>query len=70
MTDFRFDPEQLRNHKLNRRKATLRTLERLGFSPAEIAHIDGNCTAGDIVEYHRYVKDCRARWSAIAKGEL
>ncbi len=70
MTDFRFDPEQLRNHKLNRRKATLRTLERLGFSPAKIARIDGNCTDRDIVEYQLYVKRCRARLTAIATGEI
>ncbi len=70
MTDFRFDPAQLRDHKLNRRKATLRILLRLGFSPAEIANIDGHCTAWDIGEYHRYVKNCGARLRAIVKGEI
>jgi len=70
MTDFRFDSTQLKNCKLNRRKATLRILARLGFSPAEIARIDGDCTAWDIVEYHRYVKHCRARLRAIVKGEI
>ncbi|MBL4627711.1 MAG: hypothetical protein JKY00_06685 [Roseicyclus sp.] len=70
MTDFRFDPAQLRNHNLNRRKATLRILTRLGFSPAEIARIDGKCTAWDIVEYQLYVKRCRTRLTAIATGEI
>jgi len=70
MTNFRFDPTQLKNRELNRRKATLQILARLGFSPAEIAAIDGDCTAWDIIEYHRHVKHCRARFRAIAKGEL
>jgi len=70
MTDFRFCSAQLKNRELNRRKATLRILARLGFSPTETAAIDGDCTAWDIIEYHRHVKHCRARFRAIARGEI
>ncbi len=70
MTDFRFDSRQLKNHKLRRRKATIQTLSRLGFSPAEIARIDGDCTAWGIVEYHRFIERCRAEFRAIAEGKF
>jgi len=49
MTDFRFDPGQMKNRKLHRRKATIRILSRLRFSAAEIARIDGDCTPWDPV---------------------
>jgi len=70
MTDFRFDPGQMKNRKLHRRKATIRILSRLRFSAAEIARIDGDCTPWDIVEYHRFTERCRAEFRAIANGKI
>jgi len=70
MTDFRFNPRQMKNLKLHRRKATIQILSRLGFSAAEIARIDGDCTAWDIVEYHRFIERNRAAFRAIAKGKI
>lgn len=68
MTDFRFDPSRMRDRKLRRRKATIRILSRLGFSPVEIARMDGDCTAWDIIEYFRFCESFRAHFEAVAEG--
>jgi len=68
MTNLRFNFSSLRNPKFHRRTATIRILSRLGFSPAEIARIDGNCTAWDIIEYHRFIERFRAHIEEVNKG--
>jgi len=67
MTDFRFDPRRMRDRKLRRRKATIQILSRLGFSPVEIARMDGDCTAWDIIEYFRFVERFRSHIEAVAE---